>query len=584
MDAFEPPKYIASLIAAINDGAKAAQTGALAFSAIGLYLIATAFSTTDEDLLLQHTTSIAQFGVQVSVVFSLAIAPLIFVALHIFTLIRYDLLATNLRQFRADLGAMVLSNADRERCRQLLANVEFVIARVAPRDSPLQSRLFAWVSFGIIGVLPVAVLIAVQVSALRYQSDVINWAQRGAVVVDLFLLVWFYRRERLAKATGRASTTATRRVWIGVLWAPVAIIMADVAWLKVPHPDTDGAELVRAGDIVLAWRFLPALWQVVSRPLDVLVCPLSHGWGCRFLRIDHRMLVGHVWKSEAIADLRRGDVLPDETYRGDRQTALAAVEGVFLRNRLLRFAFLSESHLYGADLIGADLTGADLNDADLTGAKLAGAHLKDANLSRVHLTGADLEAADLERAELLSADLGDATLPWAKLKEAHLLDAHLNGAHLHDAIMDGANLNGAHVNSADMTSARLNAAYLSNAILTKADLTGASLKDAHLNGADLTDAKLNGANLTSADLISAKLDGANLSLAILTKADLTSADLTGADLTGADFTGADLTGAIVTQKQLNQACTSGSKLPLGLTNRCLAGESVEAPTTMIGPQ
>jgi hypothetical protein len=28
MDSFEPPKYLASLIAAINDGAKAAQTGA----------------------------------------------------------------------------------------------------------------------------------------------------------------------------------------------------------------------------------------------------------------------------------------------------------------------------------------------------------------------------------------------------------------------------------------------------------------------------------------------------------------------------------------------------------------------------
>jgi hypothetical protein len=30
MDTFEPPKYITSLIAAINDGAKSAQTGALA--------------------------------------------------------------------------------------------------------------------------------------------------------------------------------------------------------------------------------------------------------------------------------------------------------------------------------------------------------------------------------------------------------------------------------------------------------------------------------------------------------------------------------------------------------------------------
>ena len=114
---FEPPKYIASLIAAINDGAKTAQTGALAFSAVGLYLLATALSTTDEDLLLQHTTSIAQLGVQVPVVFSFAIAPLVFVALHVFTLVRYE--------------------ADRERCRQLLTNVEFVVSRAVQACAPL---------------------------------------------------------------------------------------------------------------------------------------------------------------------------------------------------------------------------------------------------------------------------------------------------------------------------------------------------------------------------------------------------------------------------------------------------------------
>jgi hypothetical protein len=85
---FEPPKYIASLNAAVNDGAKTAQTGALAFSVVGLHLLAAALSTTDEDLLLQRTTSIAQLGVQVPVAFSFAIAPLIFVALHVFTLVR----------------------------------------------------------------------------------------------------------------------------------------------------------------------------------------------------------------------------------------------------------------------------------------------------------------------------------------------------------------------------------------------------------------------------------------------------------------------------------------------------------------
>jgi hypothetical protein len=62
MEAFEPPKYIASLIGAVNDGAKSAQTGAFLFLAVGLYLLATAFSATDEDLLLGKTVTISQIG------------------------------------------------------------------------------------------------------------------------------------------------------------------------------------------------------------------------------------------------------------------------------------------------------------------------------------------------------------------------------------------------------------------------------------------------------------------------------------------------------------------------------------------
>jgi hypothetical protein len=123
MDTFEPPKYITSLIAAINDGAKSAQTGALAFAAIGLYLLATAFSATDEDLLLDRTLAISQLSAQISVTVSFAMMPILFVALHVFTLIRYDMLAANVRQFSADLAVMVPIEADRERCRQLLANV-----------------------------------------------------------------------------------------------------------------------------------------------------------------------------------------------------------------------------------------------------------------------------------------------------------------------------------------------------------------------------------------------------------------------------------------------------------------------------
>ena len=191
MDAFEPPKYIEKLIATINDGAKPAQAGALAFTAIGLYLLATALATTDEDLLLDHTTTISRIGVQVPVVVSFAIAPLVFVAVHLFTQIRYDMLAANLRHFKTKLQDMVRLEAGHENCRQLLANVEFVQALTAPKGSPLRSRLFRWVARFVIAIFPVAVLVIIQIGSLRYQSEGMNWGQRGALGLDLAVLVWF---------------------------------------------------------------------------------------------------------------------------------------------------------------------------------------------------------------------------------------------------------------------------------------------------------------------------------------------------------------------------------------------------------
>src|SRR4051812_22362526 len=195
MDTFEPPKYITSLIAAINDGAKSAQTGALAFAAIGLYLLATAFSATDEDLLLDRTLAISQLGAQIPVTVSFAMMPILFVALHVFTLIRYDMLAANVRHFMTALEMMVPLAADREHCRQLLANVEYIQSLTAPPGSPLRSRLFGFVAWVVVAGFPVAVLLAVQINALRYRSEMVTIVQRVSLLVDLAALFWFQTRQ-----------------------------------------------------------------------------------------------------------------------------------------------------------------------------------------------------------------------------------------------------------------------------------------------------------------------------------------------------------------------------------------------------
>jgi hypothetical protein len=83
--------------------------------------------------------------------------------------------------------------------------------------------------------------------------------------------------------------------------------------------------------------------------------------------------------------------------------------------------------------------------------------------------------------------------------------------------------------------------------------------------------------------LAADFSGANLSGARLTNADLRGSNLSDANLTGANLSGTDLTGANVTQQQLDAACGSETKLPVGLSiNPCPVSTASGADAHGIG--
>ncbi|HXZ02816.1 MAG TPA: pentapeptide repeat-containing protein [Stellaceae bacterium] len=476
-DQFEPPQYLSSLTAAINDGGKSVQAGAFAFTVIGLYLIATAFSATDEDLLLDHTTPVAQLGVQLPVTFSFAVAPLVFVLLHFYTLIRYDMLAANLRQFRVDLRAAVPIEADRERCRQLLANVEFVQAVAIPAESTLHSRLYRVAVWVMTAAFPVLALFLVQVSALRYQNEAVTAVQRLLLGADLVGLLWFFHRMSRWRSDeerpgARPSAPYKRAALATLIWG------LNIAYLNVPGPD---AETVGAGQS-LGWR------DAAAAPLDFLCGEL--GLGCRYLDVSHRPLFGRVWDNHALVELRQGK------FRSD---ARAALEGAYLRGRSLRFANLSESDLFGADLRDADLAHADLSHARLQSADLNSADLRLADLQSARLQGAQLYHARLQSANLSYAQLDGADLGRARLQGALLSYAELQGASLRDAQLWGAELVGAQLQGADLRGAELEMAGLAGT-----QLVGAQLQCSRPVGAQFQGAMVLGGALSAEQLEAVK--------------------------------------------------------------------------------
>jgi hypothetical protein len=246
---------------------------------------------------------ISQIGVQLPVVFSFAIAPAVFLFVHVYTLIRYDMLAANLHQFRSELEASVPLAANRERCRQLLGNVEFVQAWTAPRGSALYSRFYSFVAWAVLAGLPVATLVLVQMSSLRYQSDTVTRTQQLWLALDLALLLWFFdRQRRWGRLAGKASWPLERLgFFAGRLIAATVILIFDLLYLNVP-PLYATADQVRGEGS--QYRFEGPLWSKAYRqPLDFVLCPALH-FGCRYLTGEHRLLVAHVWNAQAIPDLR----------------------------------------------------------------------------------------------------------------------------------------------------------------------------------------------------------------------------------------------------------------------------------------
>lgn len=332
----EPPKYILELIKSINEGARAAQAGAIAFFVVGLYLVATAVSTTDEDLLLQHTTTISQIGVQVPLIINFAIGPIVFFAIHAYTLLRYDMLGVNLCQFVIDLPLMAPQAAWQERCRQLLANIEFVQSTASTAQ---YSRLYLVSVTLLLIFAPIFVLLVVQISFLRYQSDWINLVQRIAFVGDLLLICWFVSRQVGRKALRRplpAYVAAILLLALNLLYLDVA---HDGRWIAAQKQiSTELQSELRQGE--RARVVFDLVKYSYLQPVDVLLCPFLH-WGCRYLTVEHRRLVNRTWVPKMVTDMNPS--------HGELFSAVEGAEGIYLRDRSLRFASLEDSALYGAN-------------------------------------------------------------------------------------------------------------------------------------------------------------------------------------------------------------------------------------------
>lgn len=187
-----------SLADSVNDTARTARNSLSLLLIVVLYLSLTLIASTDENLLLNGQVVLPQVGVGLSVAQSYIFAPLIFLYLHTQLLFQLTVLARKVQIFKVALKEefpdTASSNmqkgveAKREECRDWLSAFAFVqLLLLRPGVLP-GAKMLVWLGAE---AIPVVLLFVLDLSFIRYQSDVITWVHHSIFSIDLLFLMWF---------------------------------------------------------------------------------------------------------------------------------------------------------------------------------------------------------------------------------------------------------------------------------------------------------------------------------------------------------------------------------------------------------
>jgi uncharacterized protein YjbI with pentapeptide repeats len=445
------------------------------------YIAVAAGAVTHADLFLQRPVKLPFLGIELPLTAFFALAPILFLITHAYTLVHFVLLAAKAKRFHAQLKAQIKDeNAPeaavlREGLRGQLPSNIFVQFLAGPKElrEGWFGRFLAFMAWVTLVVAPLALLLLLQLQFLPYHDASITWTHRVALVLDL-ALVWWLWRKILAGQT-EIDEPRWRPSWSKALSIAATAAVIVFSWIIATFP----GEWERQPLASVASIAPPALnkWRSVTneRMFNGAVDPITHR------RVS--------WFSSTV-------VLPD--FNLYQELKIDDPKKVEWRDTLF--------DARGRDLQGAALDFATLPRADFGGARLRGASLKDAQLQGALLNDARLQGASLDGAQLQGAWLDETQLQGASLQNAQLQGAWLRGARLQGAWLVGAQLQGASLDQAQLQGARLDHVQLQGASLQGAWLQGATLQFAQLQGAALNNAQLQGVRLAVADMTATNLN------------------------------------------------------------------------------
>ena len=487
---------VGALERSVNDSATRVSAIWLSFVAFTAYLAAAASNISHRQIFLEEPIKLPTINIDLPLVASAILLPLLFVIYHVYVLLQVVLLARTAAAYNEAIERAVPEVEDSTRMRQRLANTLFAqLFAGSPREREgvvgWLLRAMAWIT---LAIAPVLVLILFEVRFLPFHSAAVSWTHRGLIALDLLavLVLWSAAVRPKRDIGWRVSAEG----WCFIGAALVVVLLC----VFITFPGEPTRNLMRT------------LGRVAVSDPDAAEC-----WSPPRLSLLY---------SDRLA-LQGGDFVDDEKI--DKVIATARSNGQRPHESPRSRSFRGRDLRCG-QFAGADLRRVDFSAADLTGASFKGAHLDGAIFSGARLPRAVLDGAQLQDA-YFSAEESDA-------KEANelLKAADLSGASLRDAQLQGASLRGV-----ALPGARLDGAQLHGADLDGADLRLVSLSRTRLHGATLKSARLQGANMVSMDAPGAAFDEAQLQVAAIGSADLRGAEFDRSMLAGVRFNSSRLT-------------------------------------------
>lgn len=503
-------EQVKALLEDANKGSQHVAVLHVAFMGLCAYLLTTAFSTTDLNLLVGKGVKLPIVDVEVPIAPFYAAAPYLVLLVHFNLLVQLQLLARKIFVF--DDLAVKISEDDTSALDALRGQLHifpFTYFLVWPQRTMVSVTLGLMVSVSLV-YLPLATMFALQIKALAYQHQYVTWAQRVAIWTDFTLIaaMWplivirhdRYRAwwEELLKycLNNRAMRIA------GVLFV---LGLALVFW-------SESKELFWTGVIVCI--AFPWIGQVLLRRSTSLSRSCDKGRvvitliaaGLAFIIFVHLqfhvlllallvlMSIALFWYSDApdrslpllsaaplalllpLGLIVDGERLESGLTSLGPRTGATYVSGTFFEHarRLDLNGQVTNSKGGKTETAGLNLSNRQLRKAQLEGAHLVSASLRSARLQGANLVGGNLMCADLTGALLKGADLAGANLQCARLYRADLAGANLSGARLQAASLESANLEGADLQGANLHFADLKGTNFGLASLRKASICSAS--------------------------------------------------------------------------------------------------------------